>query len=235
MFDNYIVAKRVPGLRSWGTALLGMSIAVHLVAASLFVVRGYWRIGKLPTPVTETVMAVSPPPPPLPGQARPRTPRVEPRPKPVPAREAAPAPSQQIVAAPSPSAPVASPGASPGPGAPSTSGEVVEPGEPGPGIAPDFVRPAELAQYRISGDTQIQPSDEVKSQMQRDRKDKLSPTFKLCIEPAGTVGSVALLRSSGYSAYDRKLETAMRAWRYSGIRRPTCTAITFNYSQGTDR
>jgi TonB family protein len=93
-----------------------------------------------------------------------------------------------------------------------------------------------LEGLRISGVKNIVPDDVTKVEIQRSGKTKIIGSFKLCIDANGAVLSVAQLKSTGFSAYDTKIKTAMQAWRYkpytvNGKPVPVCTAVTFIYSQ----
>jgi hypothetical protein len=89
---------------------------------------------------------------------------------------------------------------------------------------------------RIAGDRQIVPDDDTKSQVRQIRGEKVTGTFRLCLDEAGRVESVLPMKSTGLPAYDRDLLAGMARWRYSpytidGKPVPVCTAITFIYSQ----
>jgi hypothetical protein len=65
---------------------------------------------------------------------------------------------------------------------------------------------------------------------------QLIGSFKLCITAGGAVASVAMLKSTGSAAYDRKIERELFGWKYrlftvDSVPVPVCTAITFVYSQ----
>ena len=83
----------------------------------------------------------------------------------------------------------------------------------------------------------IVPNDVTKTEIQRSGKSKIIGSFKLCINAGGVVTSVKMLKSTGFSAYDNKIQGTMRGeWRYrpyavNGRAVPVCTAVTFIYSQ----
>jgi TonB family protein len=59
--------------------------------------------------------------------------------------------------------------------------------------------------------------------------------IKLCVDATGKVARVILLKSSGYPAYDEKIVTETKGWKYKpyvvdGKPVPVCTALTFIYS-----
>jgi hypothetical protein len=85
-----------------------------------------------------------------------------------------------------------------------------------------------------SGEREIHPPDTVVTQMQRDGKSETLGIFKLCLDAAGAPSSVAMLRSTGYDAYDSRLAAGMWQWRYrpfqvNGRGVPVCSAIHFKF------
>jgi len=110
------------------------------------------------------------------------------------------------------------------------------PPPPPPPAPPQIVAPAVLEALRIAGDAKIEPDDATKKQIAADLRNKIVGTFKLCVGTDGAVTSVVLLKSTRYDAYDAKLASAMRAWKYkpflvAGRATPVCTAVTFIYTQ----
>ena len=101
---------------------------------------------------------------------------------------------------------------------------------------PHNVPPTLLEGQRIAGERNIVPDDVTKVEIQRSGKTKIIGAFKLCVDANGVVTSVDQLKSTGFSAYDAKIKTAMHAWRYrpyriNGKDAAVCTAVTFIYSQ----
>ena len=97
------------------------------------------------------------------------------------------------------------------------------------------VPPTVLQGLRISGDTQIQAPDTVKTEMLRDGKDRAVGTIKVCIAADGGISSVSVLGSTKYPAYDAKLVSTARSWRYraytvNGRAMPACSTVTFVYT-----
>ena len=76
-----------------------------------------------------------------------------------------------------------------------------------------------------------------KTEIQRSGKDRIIGSFKLCLTVTGAIGNVNMLKSTGFPAYDSKIQNKMRSeWRYkpymvNGKAVPVCTAVTFIYSQ----
>jgi TonB family protein len=97
-----------------------------------------------------------------------------------------------------------------------------------------FVPPKVLVGLRVSGETQVHPSDVVKTSMLHDGHSKVTAVFKVCVGADGNVDGVSQLKSSGYPAYDQELLAAIRAWVYKpyeidGQRVPACGTVTFAY------
>jgi hypothetical protein len=97
-----------------------------------------------------------------------------------------------------------------------------------------FVAPEVIRGLRLSGETQIHPSDVDKTAMARDGRDRIIAVFKTCVSEAGDVASVSMMRSSGYPAYDQLLANALHGWRYKpyeigGERVKACGIVTFVY------
>lgn len=111
------------------------------------------------------------------------------------------------------------------------------PPPPPPPAAPQNIPPTALEGSRVAGDKYIQPDDKTKVEILQSGKDKIIGSWKLCVAETGDVKYVSLLKSTGFSDYDRKIETEMRRnWRYqpyliNGKAAPVCTAVTFIYSQ----
>ena len=110
------------------------------------------------------------------------------------------------------------------------------PPPPPPPAPPSNVPPTLLEGYRIAGTKLIPPDDATKTNITRSGVSKIVGSFKLCVDVTGTVSSVNLLKSTGFSDYDAKLQREMRTWRYrpyeiDGKPVPVCTAVTFIYSQ----
>lgn len=114
---------------------------------------------------------------------------------------------------------------------------VPPPPPPPPPTNPVNVPPSLLEGQRIAGDKYIQPDDKTKVSIMQSGKDKVIGSFKLCLSELGDVRSTTMLKSTGFAAYDRKLETEMRTtWRYrpfqiNGRNTAVCTAVTFIYTQ----
>lgn len=100
----------------------------------------------------------------------------------------------------------------------------------------DVVSSYVLEGKRISGVTQIRPSERVKKEMVLSKLDKLAPVVEMCLDENGEVKSLELLRTSGFREYDEQILGAMSHWKYephvvAGEPRPICTHIRFVYDQ----
>jgi periplasmic protein TonB len=111
------------------------------------------------------------------------------------------------------------------------------PPPPPPPAAPTNVPPTLLEGSRIAGEKNIVPDDVTKTEIQRSGKDRIVGSFKLCLTIDGAISSVSMLKSTGFGAYDSKIQSKMRTeWRYkpmlvNGKAAPVCTAVTFIYMQ----
>ncbi len=110
------------------------------------------------------------------------------------------------------------------------------PPPPPPPAPPQNVPPTLLEASRIAGDKMIVPNDVTKTEIQRSGKDKIVGSYKLCLTVEGNIASITQLKSTGFGAYDAKIQAEMRNWRYkpflvNGKTVPVCTAVTFIYSQ----
>jgi TonB family protein len=58
----------------------------------------------------------------------------------------------------------------------------------------------------------------------------------MCLTAGGVISGIRTISSSGFPAYDRKIRSKMRLWRYrpyrvNGKPVPICTVVTFVYKQ----
>lgn len=89
--------------------------------------------------------------------------------------------------------------------------------------------------YRIAGNPQIHPSEEVRHTMVLRNQKVARAAVKMCIWRDGTVSSLKLLLSTGFREYDEHLLSSMREWRYRPYRQAdgtavtACTAVVFIY------
>lgn len=99
------------------------------------------------------------------------------------------------------------------------------------GVTQQNVPPTLLERNRVAGVAKIEPDAPTKAAIAKS-KAVVTASVKLCIDTNGAPTTLLLLKSSGYPAYDRKLTTEMRGWRYkpylvNGVATDVCTAVTF--------
>ncbi|MBA3539329.1 MAG: hypothetical protein H0T79_06845 [Deltaproteobacteria bacterium] len=97
------------------------------------------------------------------------------------------------------------------------------------------VPPTVLKGLRLSGDTNVMPSDVVKTRMLRDGNTRSTGVFKVCITASGGIQSVAQSGTTRYPEYDAALAGAIRGWRYDPYRVgghavAACGVVTFVYT-----
>ena len=250
MFGNFNDAKHRKR-PAWAAPLLTGAVIFHAILFLTMWVKSIWEIEMLERPKTQVDLAVAPPPPPPPppppGGARPQNVQIVPKKikvkdivQPVKIEK------QEVQKVEDQGDPNGVEGGEVG----GVAGGVVggdmngvagapppPPPPPPPPAPPQNVPPTLLEGSRISGEKMIVPDDVTKTEIQRSGKDKLIGSFKLCINVGGEVTSVNMLKSTGFGAYDSKIQQKMRGeWKYrpyavNGKAVPVCTAVTFIYSQ----
>lgn len=100
---------------------------------------------------------------------------------------------------------------------------------------PENVPPNALYVHRLSGNTLIVPDVLTKVEIARSHKDKVIGSFQLCIDTAGNVTTVMVLKSTGFPDFDNKIIGELQTWTYrpyliDGKPAPVCTKVTFNYT-----
>jgi hypothetical protein len=106
---------------------------------------------------------------------------------------------------------------------------------PPPPPPPQTVPPTMLEQQRLRGVKDIAPDAPTAAAIARSGKDRIVGSYKLCLDTGGSVSSVVMLKSTGFTDYDMKLAREIRIWAYkpymvNGKAVPVCTAATFIYS-----
>jgi len=119
-----------------------------------------------------------------------------------------------------------------GDGCSSTCRIEVPPPKPKPAIAQ--VLPSVLQGLRISGETQLHPSEATQSSMIRSGKSGASGTVRVCISTDGDVASATMAKPTTYDEYDATILAAVKNWRYrpytlDGMPVPACSFVTFHY------
>lgn len=112
----------------------------------------------------------------------------------------------------------------------------VDTGQSGSGEGPRNAPPSELDKFRIPEDKQIAPDDATVAEMQAAGVSRVVSVFKLCVGKTGAVTEVKPIKSTGYPAYDQKIQGQMERWNYRPITvddKPgsLCTEMTFVYSR----
>lgn len=106
---------------------------------------------------------------------------------------------------------------------------------PPPPPPPQNLPPTLLESLRTSGTKLISPDPATVAEIVKSGKPRIVGSFKLCLTASGTIATVSSLKTTGYPAYDAKLEREMRMWRFrpylvNRVAVPVCTAETFIYS-----
>jgi len=247
MFGNFTAAKHRKPPPWAGPVLIG-AVALHVILFVSMWVKTIWQLDQLDKPKSTIDLAVAPPPPPPPppppGGAKPHDQQITPKKKTVkdivqPIKME----KQEVQTATQETGdPNGEVGGEEGGVAGGVVGGVVgapppPPPPPPPPQPPQNVPPTMLEGSRISGEKMIAPDDVTKTEIQRSGKDKVIGSFKLCLTVDGSISSVTMLKSTGFGAYDTKIQGKMRSeWRYkpynvNGKPVPVCTAVTFIYSQ----
>jgi periplasmic protein TonB len=248
MFSNYEADKKRKMPR-WAAPLLASAVLFHVVLFVSMWVKTIWDIEQLDRPKNSMDLAIAAPPPPPPpppkGGAKPKD--VVITPKKVKVKDIV--QPVKIEKQETKQEDAGDPNGEVGGEVGGVAGGVVggdingvvgapppPPPPPPPPAPPQIVPPTLLEGSRVAGNAQIAPADVTKTEIQRSGKDKIVGTFKLCITITGDVNTVSMIKSTGFNAYDAKIQGEMRAWRYrpymvNGKVVPVCTAVTFIYSQ----
>ncbi len=240
MFDNYVGAK-LARRSKWVSVVISISIILHAGVGGALVARSFWVIEKLEPPDMELALSTPPPPPPPPpaGSKKPKTDvkkavkvketvQIDPNKKPEVSKDE---PEDEGVE-----------GGVEGGVAGGVVGGVlggVEGGVLG-GVSeqpkkeePKIVPQVALEAQRIAGEKDIQPPNDVATAISREGKGVVG-VVKMCLSAGGTVQKLNVLKSTGHAAYDNKIKTKMREWKYrpfmvNGKAVPVCTSVTFIY------
>jgi protein TonB len=249
MFANYTADKHRK-LPKWAAPILMGAVVFHLGLFVTMWIKTIWEIEQLERPKTSIDLAVAPPPPPPPppppGGAKPQEVQITPKKikvkdivQPVKIEK------QEVTKVEESGDPNGVEGGVEG----GVAGGVVggdlngvmgappPPPPPPPPAPPQNIPPTLLEGSRIAGEKMISPDDVTKTEISRSGKDRIIGSFKLCLTVGGAIASVNMLKSTGFPAYDNKIQNKMRSeWRYkpymvNGKAVPVCTAVTFIYSQ----
>ena len=244
MFGHYKEAKarKLPG---WAIPLMASWAFIVLAFLGVTWASSIWQIERLDRPKGSSldiaIAPAPPPPPPPPGGAKPQTQTITPKKKTVKdiVQQVKIEKPQTETSHEEAGDPNGEEGGVEGGVAGGVAGGVITdqpPPPPPPPAPPQNVPPTLLEGSRIAGDKNIVPNDVTKTEIQRSGKDKIVGSFKLCITVDGVVNTISQLKSTGFAAYDGKIQSEMRNWRYrpymvNGRAVPVCTAVTFIYSQ----
>jgi periplasmic protein TonB len=239
MFQNYVDAK-AEKRRGWMSIFIAISVAIHVVGIAALLIRSFWVITPLEPPDTQIALAAPPPPPPPPPPASETPERIPDKVYREVDRTVQPDPDREI-----PEDIVTEEqfegimggveggieGGVMGGVQGGLAGGIGDP-PPAPPSEPKVIPDAELDARRVAGNRNILPDSRTQTRMQRDGRDMVTGVIRMCLTPAGSVDSLNVVRSTGYSDYDNRLLSEMRQWRYQlNEAIPVCTTVTFNYRQ----
>jgi protein TonB len=237
VFDNYVGAK-LARRSKWMTIIITISLIIHAGVGGAVVVRSMWAIQKLEPPDTELALSTPPPPPPPPpaGSSKPKNEAkrivrkvketVQPDQKKIEPEDVQIAEDEGVEGGVE--------GGVAGGVLGGVEGGVLGGVEEPPKVeAPKVVPQVALEAQRISGEKDIQPPNDVATQMARSGKGTVG-VVKMCLNAGGTVDKLSVLKSTNYPAYDNKIKQKMREWKYrpfqvNGKAVPVCTSVTFIY------
>jgi protein TonB len=246
MFGNFEAAqhRKAP---PWAGPLL-MGVVIFHIGLFLFMwIKTIWDLEQLDRPKTSIDLAVAPPPPPPPppppGGAKPHDVQIQPKKikvrdivQPVKIEK------QEVAQVQDNGDPNGEVGGEEGGVAGGVVGGVVgapppPPPPPPPPTPPQIVPPTMLEGQRIAGEKLIRPDEVTTMEINRSGKERVVGSFKLCLSVGGVVTSVTMVKSTGFPAYDAKINNTIHSeWRYrpynvNGKPVPVCTAVTFIYTQ----
>ena len=249
MFNAFEAAKKRKAPK-WAAPLLTSMAIFHVLLFLTMWAKSIWDLEMLEKPKSTADLAIAPPPPPPPplpkGGVKPKDVQIQPKKikvkdivQPVKMEKQQVQPQEQTNTDPNGSEDGDPNGDANGVGGGAVGGlpgPPPPPPPPPPPAAPQNVPPTLLEGSRIAGNKNIVPDDVTKTEISRSGKDRIVGSFKLCITVDGNIASISQLKGTGFGAYDQKIQSEMRAWRYkpymvNGKAVPVCTAVTFIYSQ----
>lgn len=88
--------------------------------------------------------------------------------------------------------------------------------------------------HRISGTQAIVPDPDDRTAIADKRT---VATFNVCMDPAGAVNRIVMVKSTGFPSFDDKLQARTWKWRFrpfeiDGVASEVCTAFTYLYKDG---
>jgi outer membrane biosynthesis protein TonB len=114
---------------------------------------------------------------------------------------------------------------------------VAAPAQSATAAGPQNIAVTVLDANRSAGSKEIAPDGATRTEISRAGVEKLTGRFKLCVTVDGSVGSVTMVKSTGFPNYDDRIQSTIRSqWRFkpfviSGKSTPVCTVVSFLYTQ----
>ena len=246
MFDSYVVSKNEKR-HKWTMPIVAIAIALHVVLAGTLIFKQMWTIHELDRPDTQSLSFSSapPPPPPPPGGSKKKVEKkqtVKKVKEPVQPDKRKDKPKVQEEVEDEAQDDGEEGGVEGG-----VVGGVVGgvlggqlggvlggtgSGPPPPPSGPKNVAPKMLEKQRIKGKSMVSPSSNVITAVMRSGK-SFRAVFRYCITTSGDVNKMKFLKKSPYPAYDAKVKTEARKWKFKPIRVngkavPACSIINYN-------
>jgi len=102
----------------------------------------------------------------------------------------------------------------------------------GPELPPTVIKASVLETHRLTGVPEIEPDPDDRTPPAGQKT--VGAAVKICVDTAGKVSAVKILKSSGRPSYDAKIEREVKAWTFRpvmGEGQPVdvCTVMTFLY------
>jgi hypothetical protein len=99
---------------------------------------------------------------------------------------------------------------------------------------PPLIAPRLLEPYRVTGSKTMIPDPEVIAAA-RNTNTTLRGSFEFCLDPAGDVGDVRVIQSTGVLRYDQQIAGRLRDWAFrpiivDGNPIAVCSIVTFVFT-----
>jgi TonB family protein len=95
------------------------------------------------------------------------------------------------------------------------------------GQPPPTISAKMLETHRLRGSKQILPDATMQAEFEKARHSLVGTSVKLCVDTNGTVFSVSLLKSSGFTSYDRKITREVKRWTFKPFSTAVCSVASF--------
>ncbi len=252
MFDNYVGAKNSK-TGAWTAELVLAAVVLHVFAGAALMIKTWWTVEELdrPSRASAGLSTSAPPPPPPPAGGSKKIEKKKPKVKKVKEVTQVDERKDKPKVEPDDSSDESENEGVEGGVEGGVVGGVVggviggveggvlggtlggDPPPPPPPDEPKIVQQTAIEGGRVSGEKDIHPPSSVATAISRSGK-KAVGVVKMCLNASGNVKSLNMLRSTGHAAYDAKLKSKMRLWKYSPYRVngkavPVCTSVTFVY------